>query len=108
MRLIALLLALAMIAAACSGGGDSGDSDTATGDDVATDDGDDGGDDEPDPEPEEEEEEAVDLGNVEVDEEAASCANEDVFVPGDFNPGPGLTMAPVSYTHLTLPTTPYV
>ena len=119
MRLIALLLALAMIAAACSGGGDSGDSDTATGDDVVTDDGDDGGDDEPDPEPEEEEEEAVDLGNVEVDEEAASCANEDVFVPGDFNPGPGLTMAqslllssglnphndqaPAGFSHYTFP-----
>ena len=124
MRLLALLLTLAMVAAACSGDGDTATGDTATGDDAAADDsggdddgGDDGGDDDPEPEPAEEE--AVDLGNVEVDEEAASCANEEVFVPGEFNPGPGLTMAnslllssglnphndqaPAGFSHYTFP-----
>lgn len=86
MRLLAVLLAMAMVAGACGGGDDDADS---TGDDETGSTESDGGDDEPAEEPAEEEEDEA-LGNVEVDEEAANCANDVELEVGEYSPGPGL------------------
>ncbi|NNC80565.1 MAG: ABC transporter substrate-binding protein [Acidimicrobiales bacterium] len=88
MRLLALLLALAMIAAACGsddpvesatddGGTDTAETDTGTDDEPA---------DEPDEEPDSSEGDVEDVGNVEVDEEAANCASDVELEVGDYSP----------------------
>ncbi len=93
MRLLAMLLALAMVAAACGG---DGDDDAVASDEPAAEDA--GSDDEPAAADDDSAEdtttttEAGDtaLGNVEVDEEAANCATAVELEVGDYNPGPAL------------------
>ncbi len=85
MRLLAMLLAFAMLAAACGGGDDtaSDDSDDETATTAAAAD-------EPDEEVDTEIEEVDDVGTVDVDEEAANCASAVELEVGEYNPGPGL------------------
>ena len=83
MRLLAALLALAMIAAACgSDGDDNAEADTDTGTETSAQAADD--------EPDTELDEVDDVGTVDVDEEAANCASSVDLEVGDYNPGPNL------------------
>ena len=98
-RLVAILLALALVAAACGGSDDGGSSDSAAASDSTestADEPDDEPADEPadDPEPADEpaddaepedQDEAEDVGNVEIDE-TANCASSIELEVGDYNP----------------------
>lgn len=93
LRLLAVLLAFALVAAAC--GGDDDDEPAAVETDEPADEPAEEPADEPAEEPADEPEgegdEPVDLGNVEVDEEAANCATAVELEVGEYNPGPPLT-----------------
>ena len=118
LRLLAVFLAFALVAAACGSddddgdaaapaaeadaegaatdGGDSGDDAEEAAADDSGDDGDSSGDDADDSgdaeEPDEDEaDDSAALGNVEVDEEAANCATAIELEVGAYDPGPALT-----------------
>ncbi len=92
MRLLAVLLALAMVAAACgSDGDDAASEDTGTEETSSTETDTDDGDDAEAATTTTEAAGETALGNVEVDEEAANCATAIELEVGDYNPGPALT-----------------
>lgn len=97
MRLLAALLALSLVAAACGDSDDGAGSDPVTTEDsgsvpAATEDpssedtGDNATEDDDGDEPDA-------LGNVDVDEEAANCATAVELEVGEYNPGPALNTA---------------
>ncbi len=96
MRLLAVLLSLTMVAAACGSGDDGGDTASDADTETTTDDSSAETDTEPAEEPDEGGEEAdIDdaLGTLEVDEEAANCASDVELEVGEYNPGPALNTA---------------
>ncbi len=83
LRIVAVLLGFVLVATACGGNGD--DDDEADPPAVDASESESATDDES-----EEDDEPEALGNVEVDEEAASCATAIELEVGDYNPGPAL------------------
>ena len=84
-RYVAALMAFGLVAAACSSGGDEPEAADTT----AAESTDETAEAETDDEPAEQET----VGDVEIDEEAANCANDVEVERGDYNPGPALTFA---------------
>ena len=97
MRLLAVVLTLAMVAVACGSNTDNAaDAEPETTEDDSGADAETDTDTEEEPEADEGGEDVVvddALGNLEVDEEAASCASENELEVGEYNPGPPLNTA---------------